>query len=286
MVDTFNQIEEMDNVNPSVRVFKNLEFGNIRIIIRNGEPWFVGNDVSSALGYVIPKNAIRDNVEDEDKEVIQLSDIQDGPQGGLPDHMKGSRITIINESGLYSLIIASKLNSAKKFKRWVTSEVLPSIRKTGSYEKPKDNVPTFGSNPNPGSFEDTVRGTVVWIELVRSNLRLSDASALSLYTKAGDKLGLPVPDYVPSKGVKFSATFLLNKFGRKETIHDFNRKMEEKGFLETRTRPSLKGVKRFKSLTEKGMEFGENMVSPKNEKETRPHYYDDKFEALMSILFS
>lgn len=155
----------------------------------------------------------------------------------------------------------------------MTSEVLPSTRKTGSYEKPKDNIPTFGSNPNPGSFEDTVRGTVVWIELVRSNLRLSDASALSLYTKAGDKLGLPVPDYVPSKGVKFSATFLLNKFGRKESIHEFNQRMEELGYLETRTRPSSKGVKRFKSLTEKGLEFGENMVSPKNEKETQPHYY-------------
>lgn len=131
-IDNFN--ESAKNSSASLlRIFENSEFGKIRVALINGEPWFIGIDVAKALGYVIPKNAIRDNVDIEDKKVVQLSDFQAGPQYGLPDHMKGLKVTIINESGLYSLILRSQLESAKKFKRWITSEILPSIRKTGSY---------------------------------------------------------------------------------------------------------------------------------------------------------
>ena len=131
-IDNFN--ESAKNSNASLlKIFENSEFGKIRAALINGEPWFIGVDVAKALGYAIPKNAIRDNVDTEDKEVVQLSDFQVGPQHGLPDYMKGLKVTIINESGLYSLILRSQLESAKKFKRWITSEVLPSIRKTGSY---------------------------------------------------------------------------------------------------------------------------------------------------------
>ena len=260
----------------SVEIFKNLEFGEIRLILIDNEPWFVGNEVAAILGYQRNRDAVRSNVDDEDKMLVQMSDIQLSDSEPLPDNLKGLKTTIINESGLYSLIMSSRLESAKRFRKWVTSEILPSIRRTGHYSMRKEL----------GSQSDYINGFNAFMEGVRKNLRISDASAANMYNKIANRFDYPEVEYVPSKGVKFSATFLLNKFGRKESIHDFNQKMEEKGFLETRTRPSSKGVKRFKSLTEKGLEFGENMVSPKNEKETQPHYYEDKFEALMAILFS
>ena len=105
-----------------IQVFKNDRFGEVRTMVINDEPWFVGKDVAEVLGYLNPQKAIRDHVDDEDRlgERIVLSG--------------QNRMTIfINESGLYALILSSKLPQAKEFKRWVTSEVLPQIRKTGGY---------------------------------------------------------------------------------------------------------------------------------------------------------
>ena len=106
------------------QIFKNAEFGQIRTCMVDGEVYFVGKDVATALGYVNDSKAIRDHVDEEDKRL--------GVQFVTP---KGNRqATVINESGLYSLILSSKLDSARRFKRWVTSEVLPAIRKNGRYE--------------------------------------------------------------------------------------------------------------------------------------------------------
>ena len=104
-------------------MFSNPEFGSVRIIVKeNGEPLFCGKDVATCLGYSDQAQAVRDRIDDEDKVVVEITT----SYGIKPT-------TFINESGLYSLILGSKLDSTKKFKRWVTSEVLPSIRKTGSY---------------------------------------------------------------------------------------------------------------------------------------------------------
>lgn len=112
-----------------LQVFKNQEFGSVRTLVINSEPWFVGKDVTKALGYDNPSKAIRDHVE-EDKRV--------GVQNVTPyiiDSLgRKQHPTFINESGLYALVFGSKLPSAKKFKRWVTSEVLPALRKTGQYQ--------------------------------------------------------------------------------------------------------------------------------------------------------
>lgn len=110
-----------------IRIFNNPDFGDVRTIVIDGEPWFAGRDVCKSLGYVKPTQAIHNNVEDEDT-----------LRKGLLDSRGIEQETImVNESGLYSLIFGSKLESAKKFKRWVTSEVLPSLRKTGNYGAPK-----------------------------------------------------------------------------------------------------------------------------------------------------
>lgn len=109
-----------------IQIFNNPEFGSIRTIEQNGEPWFVGKDVAEALGYSNASKALADHVDEQDK-LNNESLVSLGQRGGW----------LINESGLYSLCFSSKLEGAKKFKRWVTSEVLPSIRKTGNYMMPK-----------------------------------------------------------------------------------------------------------------------------------------------------
>ena len=107
-----------------IKVFDNPTFGKIRTVAINGEPYFVGKDVAMVLEYTNPKKAIRDHVDDDDK----ISGVTICDSIG-----REQTPTLINESGLYSLILSSKLPKAKKFKRWVTAEVLPSIRKTGGY---------------------------------------------------------------------------------------------------------------------------------------------------------
>lgn len=109
-----------------LKIFNNEEFGEIRTVTIDNEPWFVGMDVTKALGYRNTRDALAKRVDEEDKGVAKCDTL-----GGSQD------LTVINESGVYSLVFGSKLPSAKKFKRWVTSEVLPTIRKTGSYSAQK-----------------------------------------------------------------------------------------------------------------------------------------------------
>lgn len=107
-------------------IFENPEFGHIRGLKIEGEPWFVGKDIAEALGYADTAAALKKHVDDEDKKLFKADDLPT-----LKTSNYGAYL--INESGLYSLMLKSKLPGAKKFKRWVTSEVLPSIRKTGAY---------------------------------------------------------------------------------------------------------------------------------------------------------
>lgn len=126
----------MENEN-KIQIFENSEFGKVRTLMIDGEPWAVGRDVAEALGYKNPRQAVIDHVDPEDKGVAKRDTL-----GGNQD------TAIINESGLYSLILSSKLPKAKEFKRWITSEVLPALRKTGHYGSPHtlaDLVPLIES---------------------------------------------------------------------------------------------------------------------------------------------
>lgn len=127
----------------AIQIYENKELGKVRTILIDGEPYFVGKDVAAILGYAAERNAIATHVDEEDK---------------LTHHFSASgqnrEMTIINESGLYSLILSSKLPAAKKFKRWVTSEVLPEIRKTGSYSL---DTPSY-------QIEDRIARAKKWIE--------------------------------------------------------------------------------------------------------------------------
>lgn len=113
-------------MNNDVQIFKNEELGTIRTVLIDNEPWFVGKDVAKILGYSNTRDAMRKHVDAEDKKIVtsQNATLENVPNRGLQ---------IINESGLYSLILSSKLPKAKQFKHWVTSEVLPAVRKFGGY---------------------------------------------------------------------------------------------------------------------------------------------------------
>lgn len=252
-------------MNKEVQIFSNPQFGNVRILELNDELWFVGNDVATALGYEKPRNAIATHV-DEDDALKQ----------GVTDSLgRTQETTLINESGMYSLVFGSKLPSAKAFKKWVTSEVLPSIRKTGGYSvfRKQNLTPT------------KVRSSLEWVKGVKDLLNLNDSSTLTMIKQIGDPLGLPTPDYTQSKGVLKSAGELLKENGIAISAQVFNQKMIEKGYMVELTRSSSKGsVKKFKSIIGEGLNYGENQVNPSNPKSTQPLYYTDKFVELLMVL--
>lgn len=134
-----------------LKIFESEEFGKVRTVVIDGEPWFVGKDVAEALGFTNSRDAISTHVFDEDKGVATIDTL-----GGKQE------MVIINESGLYALIFGSRLKSAKRFKHWVTSEVLPSIRKTGGYSITDNNTTpgVKGSHtviPMKGNWYDKVK---------------------------------------------------------------------------------------------------------------------------------
>lgn len=126
---TIQNISEIQTFNSNLHP----EFGNLRTLTIDGEPWFVGKDVAEALGYFNTSKAIRDHVDKDDLKTLKYKAYNVLGKASLWSGNDYSDKSIINESGLYSLILSSKLESAKTFKHWVTAEVLPTIRKTGGY---------------------------------------------------------------------------------------------------------------------------------------------------------
>lgn len=154
-----------------VKLFENEEFGLVRTVIIDGEPWFVGNDVAKALGYSKSNEAIRTNVNNEDTTTAGVLDANNHTQ----------QMIVINESGLYDLVFESRLPSAKGFRRWVTSEVLPSIRQTGGY--------VLSTMPDSYTIENPVERAKRWIEEQEERKALENKVAeLSPKAEMCDKL--------------------------------------------------------------------------------------------------
>lgn len=155
----------------NLQIFNSPEFGQVRTIQQNGEPWFVGKDVAEILGYKDTSDAMKKHVDIEDKLTRRFA-----------DSGQNREMYIINESGLYSLILSSKMPKAKEFKRWVTSEVIPAIRKTGKYEAMAQAVPI---NDEPATdftqleFDQRIRIAAIIASCRRERLPLV-AKVLSL----------------------------------------------------------------------------------------------------------
>lgn len=194
-----------------LQIFNNPEFGEVRTIQLDGDPWFVGKDVAAALGYENTRDALARHVDDEDKNTVA---IHDGIQGN-------PNMVIINESGVYSLIFGSKLENARRFKHWVTSEVLPAIRKTGTYTA-------------RGPWEQAVQDAVRSVRTVRAAMEaqgIAEETILKAVKDIARNYGVELPEIVLNpKSLTLDDTFDMIDFiyshergrgHRKPTIEDF-----------------------------------------------------------------
>lgn len=177
---TMDQLQQM--------VFDNTDFGEVRTVVIDGEPWFVGKDVAECLGYTNPSKALADHVDDDDKlNNKTLSSL--GQRGGW----------LINESGMYALIFGSKLEKAREFKRWVTSEVLPTLRKTGHYEVAADQsvnqlLAEFGDFKvtyvqQMVEFKDALEKQTKAFDKSISNMTLSTSQQNKVHRAVKDRVG-------------------------------------------------------------------------------------------------
>ena len=179
-----------------LQVFNNDEFGSIRTVTIENEAWFVGKDVAEVLGYTNPSKALADHVDVEDK-LNNETLLSLGQRGGW----------LINESGLYSLILSSKLPSAKRFKRWVTSEVLPAIYKTGSYSKSMSVLEIIQHSINH-LVEQEHKLKAIEVQQIEQAKRLSSIESrlevLNVETTGRDRLNAMMRAYVVKKGISHS----------------------------------------------------------------------------------
>jgi len=167
--------------------FTNEEFGTIRTVQIDGDPYFSGKDVAVALGYKNPQEAVRNHVDEDDRTVSDLLTVN------------GTALTIINESGLYSLILSSKLPGAKRFKHWVTGEVLPTLRKTGRYEVQQ------ATQQRPLTPDDYLRAAAIIATCKNERLPY----ALKLLEQAG--ISVQIPFLINTKNHDTSTANLINR---------------------------------------------------------------------------
>lgn len=235
----------------AIQTFNNTEFGEIRSMEINGEPWFVGKDIAAALGYERATKAIRDRVDNEDLDEVPIQDSIGRMQ----------KTPIINESGMYSLILGSKLDGAKRFKRWVTSEVLPAIRKTGAYATDSRAAEIKMRELRVKEMNAQARlinAQVRQLKLLGKEKGLSQVAVDVLAVKAAEKVtGCDMGEYLPETGKTYSAAEVGNalgisaaKVGRIANAHGL--KTEEYGvFVLDKSRYSSKEVTSFR-YNEKG----------------------------------
>ena len=196
----------------AITTFNNEEFGNVRTLTIDGDPWFVGKDIAECLGYSRSTKAVSDHVDEEDIDGIPIQD-SIGRMQNTP---------IINESGVYSLILSSKLESAKKFKKWVTSEVLPSLRKTGTYTVMATQPNTTSSIiVQPTSDIELPKATNTWYLKNRKRLRelcdLMDIERKTLYhlilTEIGKTIDIEQSKSIYTRDHGFPPEFIMDVVG-------------------------------------------------------------------------
>lgn len=247
----------------------------VRTISENGCVWFVAKDVATALGFGNPRQAVETHVDEEDRGVRYL----DTPGGK-------QRANVINESGLFAMILGSRLDSARRFKQWVTGEVLPSIRKTGQYAI--GHAPTINV--------EAVQVELLFVETAARMLNVSNSGKLGMLQTIQRQHGLPnlLPSYAvdaPSDATDgssrptFSATEGLKQHGVSMGVRYFNALLESNGLLTKMRRPSTKSPdkqKEFWAITPKGLLYGKNIVDPRCQRETQPHWYQSRFAELLA----
>ena len=257
-----------DSKGNNVSIFENSEIGKVRAVEKNGEPWFVAKDIAKILGYSKTEKVTKRL--DRDEKAL-------APIWGTSNEIR--QLAIVNESGLYNAIFGSTLPAAKTFKKWVTSEILPAIRKNGTYSIGVDEtLPKKCTNTK----------ALLDLELfVLDKLKCSESSKLEVVHKIHEDCNVPtkyLPVYTGNTKPTFSAKDLLKQNSLNVSPIAFNRLMLSKGLLEEKERTSKKGIKKFKALTPEGLKYGQNDTSKHNPREVQPHYFDDSFVDLFNLI--
>lgn len=265
----------------AVKVFNHPVFGQVRVIDDNvsGELLFCANDVTHALEYANGRKAVADHVDSRD---ILKRDIGvvTGKKADGTDAYQTVNTTFINESGVYSLIFSSKQERAKEFKHWVTSEVLPSIRKTGQYS----------ANVSSATLNEQLQANLTFADWAIKTLNINEASKLGWAKKISDKFGLAaeLPDAVNAgteKPITHAATDLLKSHNVGIPAQAFNRMLELKGVVKHATRPGKRGkVHSWYVITPAFDKYGQNQQDPKFQQQTQIRWYDATFMELLTIV--
>lgn len=265
----------------AVKVFNHPVFGQVRVIDDNasGELLFCANDVTHALEYANGRKAVADHVDSRD---ILKRDIGvvTGKKADGTDAYQTVNTTFINESGVYSLIFSSKQERAKEFKHWVTSEVLPSIRKTGQYS----------ANVSSATLNEQLQANLTFADWAIKTLNINEAFKLGWAKKISDKFGLAaeLPDAVNAgteKPITHAATDLLKSHNVGISAQAFNRMLELKGVVKHATRPGKRGkVHSWYVITPAFDKYGQNQQDPKFQQQTQIRWYDATFMELLTIV--
>lgn len=264
-----------------IKIFNHPVFGQVRVIDDNasGELLFCANDVTHALEYANGRKAVADHVDSRD---ILKRDIGvvTGKKADGTDAYQTVNTTFINESGVYSLIFSSKQERAKEFKHWVTSEVLPSIRKTGQYS----------ANATSATLNEQLQANLTFADWAIKTLNINEASKLGWAKKISDKFGLAaeLPDAVNAgteKPITHAATDLLKSHNVGISAQAFNRMLELKGVVKHATRPGKRGkVHSWYVITPAFDKYGQNQQDPKFQQQTQIRWYDATFMELLTIV--
>lgn len=265
----------------AVKVFTHPVFGQVRVIDDNasGELLFCANDVTNALGYSNGRDAISRHVDIRDVVKHDMG-VVTGKKADGTDAYQTVVTTFINESGVYSLIFSSKQERAKEFKHWVTSEVLPSIRKTGQYS----------ANAASTTLNEQLQAKLVFADWSAKFLNLNDASKLGIAQKIGKMVGLDdaLPQSVNAgteKPITHAATDLLKSHNVGISAQAFNRMLELKGVVKHATRPGKRGkVHSWYVITPAFDKYGQNQQDPKFQQQTQIRWYDATFMELLTIV--
>jgi prophage antirepressor-like protein len=233
------------------------------IVSDNGDVMFVASDVTKILGYSNISDAVKRHCKSQNTIVIH-----DGKRGN-------PNLTVIPERDVYRLIINSKLPSAERFEEWVVAEVLPSIRKTGSY------IPGQQQTQSVVLLD----AQLLFVEKASSILNCSETSKIKMLANVATNNGLPsnlLPSYVDEKLTR-SLSELLKIHGSNLSATKANKILLELGYLQKLTRPSTgKTTKEFWNITSTGLRYGKNEISVQNDKETQPRWYEETFPELLN----
>lgn len=264
-----------------LKIFSSPKFGQVRIITddASSELLFCANDVTRALDYTNGRDAITRHVDKGDVVKHDMG-VVTGKKSDGTDAYQVVATTFINESGVYALIFGSKQERAKEFKRWVTSEVLPSIRKTGQYN----------ANVSKATLMEQVQSKCIFADWAIKTLNLNEASKLGMAQKIGKMVDLD--DALPlsvnagtEKPITHAATDLLKSHSVGISAQAFNRMLELKGVVKHATRPGKHGkVHSWYVITPAFDKYGQNQQDPKFQQQTQIRWYDATFNELLTIV--